>query len=207
MKFCLNTKIIEPDNKENIDYAIILLHGYGGDVALAVATLESLNKHGSDEFLHALECKRKSISDFVIKNKEIEMDSGRALFEGIYAIDLFIAKKVNKIVFKELDCPMLLVGLGCNYYNSNFVIRYLDRIIGSINSGMIFWDNEFKLRNCSVTMLKSNITSPSKIKAKERIDLNQSTYKKLSSLYEKMLVPESEKSRNTGAGAGTTDND
>ena len=31
MKFCLNTKIIEPDNEENIDYAIILLHGYGGD--------------------------------------------------------------------------------------------------------------------------------------------------------------------------------
>ena len=31
MKFCLNTKIIEPENKENIDYAIILLHGYGGD--------------------------------------------------------------------------------------------------------------------------------------------------------------------------------
>ncbi len=31
MKFCLNTKIIEPDNKDNIDYAIILLHGYGGD--------------------------------------------------------------------------------------------------------------------------------------------------------------------------------
>ena len=31
MKFCLNTKIIEPDNKEHIDYAIILLHGYGGD--------------------------------------------------------------------------------------------------------------------------------------------------------------------------------
>ena len=31
MKFCLNTKIIEPDNKENIDYAVILLHGYGGD--------------------------------------------------------------------------------------------------------------------------------------------------------------------------------
>ena len=31
MKFCLNTKIIEPDNKENIDNAIILLHGYGGD--------------------------------------------------------------------------------------------------------------------------------------------------------------------------------
>ena len=72
---------------------------------------------------------------------------------------------------------------------------------------MIFWDNEFKLRNCSVTMLKSNITSPSKIKAKERIDLKQSTYKKLKFLYEKMLVPESEQSRNTGAGAGTTDND
>ena len=31
MKFSLNTKIIEPDNNENIDYAIILLHGYGGD--------------------------------------------------------------------------------------------------------------------------------------------------------------------------------
>ena len=31
MKFCLNTKIIEPDNKEKIDNAVILLHGYGGD--------------------------------------------------------------------------------------------------------------------------------------------------------------------------------
>ncbi len=31
MTFCLNTKIIEPDNKKNIDNAIILLHGYGGD--------------------------------------------------------------------------------------------------------------------------------------------------------------------------------
>jgi len=31
MKFSLNTKIIEPENKENIDNAIILLHGYGGD--------------------------------------------------------------------------------------------------------------------------------------------------------------------------------
>ncbi len=177
------------------------------DVALAVAILESQNIHGSDEFLYAIACKRKFISDFVIKNKVIEVDSGRALFEGIYAIDLFIAEKAGKIVFKEMDCPMLLVGLGWNYYNSNFIIRYSDKIIGSINSGMIFWDNEFKLRNCSVTMLKSNITTPSKIKRKERIDLNQSTYKKLSFLSEKMLVPESEQSRNTGAGAGTTDND
>ena len=31
MKFCLNTKIIEPDNKQNVDNAVILLHGYGGD--------------------------------------------------------------------------------------------------------------------------------------------------------------------------------
>ncbi len=31
MTFSLNAKIIEPDNKENIDNAIILLHGYGGD--------------------------------------------------------------------------------------------------------------------------------------------------------------------------------
>ena len=31
MTFSLNAKIIEPNNKENIDNAIILLHGYGGD--------------------------------------------------------------------------------------------------------------------------------------------------------------------------------
>ena len=31
MKFCLNTTIIKPENNENIENAIILLHGYGGD--------------------------------------------------------------------------------------------------------------------------------------------------------------------------------
>ena len=31
MTFCLDTTIIKPENKENIEYAIILLHGYGGD--------------------------------------------------------------------------------------------------------------------------------------------------------------------------------
>ncbi len=31
MTFCLNTKIIEPDNGTKIDNVVILLHGYGGD--------------------------------------------------------------------------------------------------------------------------------------------------------------------------------
>ena len=31
MTFCLETKIIEPDNNGKIDNAVILLHGYGGD--------------------------------------------------------------------------------------------------------------------------------------------------------------------------------
>ena len=31
MKFCLNTTIINPEDNENIENAIILLHGYGGD--------------------------------------------------------------------------------------------------------------------------------------------------------------------------------
>ena len=31
MKFCLNTTIIKPQEKEKIESAVILLHGYGGD--------------------------------------------------------------------------------------------------------------------------------------------------------------------------------
>ena len=31
MMFCLNTTIVKPENNEKIDYAVILLHGYGGD--------------------------------------------------------------------------------------------------------------------------------------------------------------------------------
>ena len=31
MKFCLNTTIIKPENNKNIENAVILLHGYGGD--------------------------------------------------------------------------------------------------------------------------------------------------------------------------------
>ncbi len=33
MTFCLDTKIIEPDNTEKVNNAVILLHGYGGDGA------------------------------------------------------------------------------------------------------------------------------------------------------------------------------
>ena len=33
MEFALNSKIIESENKDKIKYAIILLHGYGGDGA------------------------------------------------------------------------------------------------------------------------------------------------------------------------------
>ena len=33
MEFVLNSKIIESENKDKIKYAIILLHGYGGDGA------------------------------------------------------------------------------------------------------------------------------------------------------------------------------
>ncbi len=33
MTFCLETKIIEPNNTKKIDYAVVLLHGYGGDGA------------------------------------------------------------------------------------------------------------------------------------------------------------------------------
>ena len=31
MKFSLDTTIINPENSEEIKYAVILLHGYGGD--------------------------------------------------------------------------------------------------------------------------------------------------------------------------------
>ncbi len=33
MTFCLDTKIIEPNNTEKIDRVVVLLHGYGGDGA------------------------------------------------------------------------------------------------------------------------------------------------------------------------------
>ena len=42
---------------------------------------------------------------------------------------------------------------------------------------------------------------------KDRLNLSQSTFKKLNKLAAKMLVPESDHSRATGAGAGTIDND
>ena len=177
------------------------------DLAFAVASLESLNLHGSNEFLHAIACNNDLIRDFVIKKNEVEVDIGRTLFEGIYAVDLFIAEKVNKIVFHEFDCPMLLVGLGCNYYNANFSVWYSDKIIGSINSGKIFWDSDFKLRNCSVTMTRSDSAITRYPEKKDRLNLSQSTFKKLNKLAAKMLVPESERSRATGAGAGTIDND
>ena len=177
------------------------------DLSFAVASLESLNLHGSIEFLHAIACNNDLIRDFAIKKNEVEVDIGRTLFEGIYAVDLFIAEKVNKIVFREFDCPMLLVGLGCSYYNANFSVCNSDKIIGSINSGKIFWDNDFKLRNCSITMTRSNSNTMRYAKKKDRLNLSQSTFKKLNKLAAKMLVPESEHSRATGAGAGTTDND
>ena len=31
MTFCLDSTIVKPENEKDIRYAIILLHGYGGD--------------------------------------------------------------------------------------------------------------------------------------------------------------------------------
>lgn len=177
------------------------------DISLSVANLESLNINGGREFLYAISCKRHSIKNFEIKDKEAKVEFGRALFEGIYAVDLLISEKVNTIVFKKFDCPMLLLGLGHNYYNSSFIIYYCSKIIGGIKGGKIFWDKDFKLRNCSIKIIKSNEILGQYSELKDRIDLTQSTFKKLNKLAAKMLVPESEHSRTNGAGAGIIDND
>ena len=103
------------------------------DFSFSVAVLESLSLNAASEFLYAIECDREPTQEFIITDNKVEINSGRALFEGIYAIDLFMAEKIDKIVFNIFDCPMLLIGLGYNYDNSNFVLLSSSKLIGSIN--------------------------------------------------------------------------
>ena len=177
------------------------------DFSFSVAVLESLSLNAASEFLYAIECDREPTQEFIITDNKVEITSGRALFEGIYAIDLFMAEKIDKIVFNIFDCPMLLIGLGYNYDNSNFVLLSSSKLIGSINSGEIFWDNNFVTRNCNVTLLRSQVKANSNYKQKDRVNLKHSVIKELKHLSSKMLVPESKESREKGAGAGTIDND
>ena len=68
------------------------------DVSYAVTMLESFSVCGAKECLYAINCERDISYTLNIVDNEINVEHGRVLFEGISAIDYFIAGPCNKVV-------------------------------------------------------------------------------------------------------------
>ena len=102
---------------------------------------------------------------------------------------------------------MLLLGLASNYRESSFSFYKNKELYASIfNDELICKHENYKSSNdIEIYLNDSQLDNP--LAKCTRMSLDENTFQELIKLASNMLVPESELSRETGAGAGNIDND
>jgi len=102
---------------------------------------------------------------------------------------------------------MLLVGLASNYYGLSFSFYKNKEICAALFNNQLNWknDNYRHSNDIEINLNDSDLNNP--LAKRSRMLLDDNVFKQLSNLASNMLVPESEVSRTTGAGAGNIDND
>ena len=177
------------------------------DLSFGVTFLESCSLPGGKELLYSLKCERhppvsprKDGVSFIFSN-------ARAIFEGLSAIDLLVSEACESVVLKNIDSSMLLVGLASNYYGFSFSFYKNNEICAALFNNQLSWknDNDRLSNDIEISLNDSNLNNP--LAKRSRMSLDDTVFKELSNLASNMLVPESEVSRTTGAGAGNIDND
>ena len=102
---------------------------------------------------------------------------------------------------------MLLVGLASNYYGLSFSFYKNKGIYAALFNDQLYWKTE-NYRSSSDIEIRLTYSELDNLLAKRsRMLLEENIFEELTSLASNMLVPESELSRATGAGAGNIDND
>ncbi|MDC3080863.1 DUF3726 domain-containing protein [Paracoccaceae bacterium] len=181
--------------------------GIGEDLSLAVTFLESRSLPGGKEFLNSLKCERHPLLPPKQKGSRFIFCNARAIFEGVTAIDFLVSEVCESVVLKNIDSQMLLLGLASNYRESSFSFYKNKELYASIfNDELICKHENYKSRNdIEIYLNDSQLDNP--LAKCTRMSLDENTFQELIKLASNMLVPESELSRETGAGAGNIDND
>ena len=181
--------------------------GIGEDLSLAVTFLETRSLPGGKEFLNSLKCERYPSLPPQKKGSCLIFCNARAIFEGVTAIDFLVSEVCESVILKNIDSQMLLLGLASNYRESNFIF-YKNKAVyaGIFNGELICKDANYKCRNdIEICLNDSQLNNP--LAKCTRMSLDKNTIQELNKLASNMLVPESELSREKGAGAGNIDND
>ena len=181
--------------------------GIGEDLSLAVTFLESRSLPGGKEFLNSLKCERHPLLPPKQKGSRFIFCNARAIFEGVTAIDFLVSEVCESVVLKNIDSQMLLLGLASNYRESSFSFYKNKELYASIfNDELICKHENYKSSNdIEIYLNDSQLDNP--LAKCTRMSLDKNTIQELNKLASNMLVPESELSREKGAGAGNIDND
>ena len=181
--------------------------GIGEDLSLAVTFLESRSLPGGKEFLNSLKCERYPSLPPQKKGPCLIFCNARALFEGVTAIDFLVSEVCESVILKNIDSEILLLGLASNYRGSSFSFYQNKRVCaGIVNDELVYKHENNKSNNDVEIFLKDSQLNNPLIKC-TRMSLDKNTFQELINLASNMLVPESELSREKGAGAGNIDND
>ena len=131
MTFCLNTKIIGPNNKEDIDNALILLHGYGGDSKdISMITLHWKRFLKNTFFLCPNAQDRCSVNPTGYQWFDLSRDDSKYILEE--------SKKAEIVLLKFID----EVKKEYNLKNSKIILSgFSQGCMMSINLGLISSEN------------------------------------------------------------------
>ena len=181
--------------------------GIGEDLSFAVTFLESRSLPGGKEFLNSLKCERHPSLPPQKKGSHLIFFNARAIFEGVTAIDFLVSEVCESVILKNIDSQMLLLGLASNYRGSSFSFYKNKGVYASIfNDELVCNHKNYKSSNDIEICLNDSQLDNTLAKG-TRMSLDKSTFQALIKLASNMLVPESELSREKGAGAGNIDND
>tara|TARA_B100000575_G_C22874299_1_gene509938 strand:- start:63 stop:677 length:615 start_codon:yes stop_codon:yes gene_type:complete len=177
------------------------------DLSFGVTFLEARSLPGGKELLCSLKCERHPPVSPQKNGVRLIFSNARAIFEGLSAIDLLVSEACKSVILENIDSSMLLVGLASNYYGLSFSFYKNKEICAALFNDQLSWENDnYRRRNdIEIRLNKSELNNP--LAKRSRMLLDDNVFKELSNLASNMLVPESELSRTTGAGAGNIDND
>ena len=177
------------------------------DLSSGVTFLESRSLAGSKELLNSLKCERHLPISPQKNGLSLIFRNARAIFEGLSAIDFLVSEVCDSVVLENVDSPLLLIGLASNYTGVSFSFFDNRKIFASLQNDEILWNQEhYKYSNVVEIRLKQS-SLENILRRCKRVLLDDTTFSDLSNLSSNMLVPESELSRERGAGAGNIDND
>ena len=177
-----------------------------------------LNLYGIDGIKEAYKATKtinlkKNISYNRLTNNSVEFKISRACFEGISAIDLLLCRKkeFEIIKFKNLDLPQFFLGIlawNCMVHNCSFEESFyspklnkikIDKNLSEMESNFYIPKNFSLIKKQKCKLDNFSNFSHSKV--------NLNAWMKLEEMAFRTYVPDSNRSRELGAGARIIDED